>query len=295
MSDDGLTTLVVIVMLGNVFSPRYRAARLALGAGAAPLSYSTFHVALGGAHSRFALTETGAVERGPSRLQVGESSLSYEDGLLTATLDERTAFGRRVVGRIRVELDGLLSNEVVLDEHGHHRWTPLAPSARAHVELDTPAVRFSGHAYLDANEGDEALEQGFSQWSWARFVDPEGQATILYDTTERHGVVTERTFRVGPTGLELQPGDALRSVELPKTIFRLAPSLRVDPGSSVRVDSMQDAPFYARALVRGQAFGRPVTGVHEWLDLRRFENPWVQRMIPYRMRNGFPRRGEPRC
>lgn len=295
MSDDGHTTLVLIVMLGNVFSPRYRAARLALGSSVSPLSYSTFHVALGGQHARFALTETDDVERSPMQLRVGSSALSHSDGVLTAEIDERTAFGRRVVGRVRVELEGLIEAEVTLDVHGRHRWTPLAPAVRAEVELTTPSLRFTGHAYVDGNEGDEALESGFSQWSWARFIDSEGGACILYDTVDPSGVAAERTFRVGARGLELQASGSLQTTDLPPTLFRLSPSVRLDPGSPLQASRMQDAPFYARTLVRGQAFGRSVTGVHEWLDLGRFGNPWVQRMIPYRMRNGFPRRGDPRC
>lgn len=293
VSDDGLTTLVLIVMLGNVFSPRYRAARRA--GVAAPLSYSTFHVALGGARPRFALTETDRVERSADCLRVGESALEWTGTELRARIDERTALGRRVVGEVRLQLDQpLLRDEIALDAAGRHRWTPLAPVARAEVVLTSPALRFSGHAYLDGNEGDAALESGFSQWSWARLTTPQGRALIQYDTLERSGRRRQRTFQVVAGQLEPIDAPGLQVTPLPKTLFRLTPALRLDPGGLTVSKRMQDAPFYARAMVRGVALGEQVSGVHEWLDLDRFENPWVQRMIPYRMRNGFPRSEERR-
>lgn len=289
MSDDGASTLVLIAMLGNVFSPRYRAAGKV-----SPLPFSAFHVALGGAASRFALTETSAVVRSPNSLVIGASTLRWTGTELVADLDERTAFGRRVQGRVRIDVPSLLQTDVQLDAAGAHRWSPLAPSVRAEVELTTPAVRFRGHAYLDSNEGDARLEAAFSRWSWSRLAAADGRTWIAYDTVDVEGTAVARSFAVDAHGLEERPPGDLTPVALPSTLFRLHPTVRLDPGGLEFAKTMQDAPFYTRTLVRGRALGQPVTGVHEWLDLERFSNPWVQRMIPYRMRGGFPRPGEPR-
>lgn len=294
MSDDGAYTLVLIAMLGNVFSPRYFAARRALGSRASPLTYCTFHVALGGGPSRFALSETDRVARSDRELCIGDSALQWTGRELRAHIDERTAFGRRIVGTVRLSVSELLTRDVQLDRQGRHRWTPLAPAVRAEVELSTPRLRFSGHGYLDANEGDEGLEQGFSSWSWARLTDAERATTIAYDTVEADGPSTARLFRVEGGEMQDVVTDELHAQPLAPTVFRLHPQVRLDAGSLRRAVNMQDAPFYCRSQVEGSVFGAPCSGVHEWLDLARFQNAWVQRMIPYRMRGGFPRSGEPR-
>jgi carotenoid 1,2-hydratase len=290
VSDNGASTLVLIAMLGNVFSPRYRAA----GTAASPLEYSAFHVALGGAHSRFALTETDAVARTPRSLVIGASTLQWTGSELVADIDERTPWGRRVKGRVRLDVPAFLTTDVPLDAGGIHRWTPLAPNIRAEVELTSPAVRFRGHAYLDANEGDARLEDAFSRWSWSRLSSDEGSTLIAYDTVDRSGGTIARSFSADDSSIVERNPDDLEPEPLPTTLFRLSPSVRLDASGLRSSRIMQDAPFYTRSLVRGQALGRRVTGVHEWLDLDRFASPWVQKMIPYRMRNGFPRRGDPR-
>ena len=49
------------------------------------------------------------------------------------------------------------------------------------------------------------------------------------------------------------------------------------------VRKLEDTPFYSRTQVRmsGSAHGE---GVHESLDLDRFQSPWVRALIPMRMR-----------
>lgn len=295
MSECGEHSLVVIALLGNVFSPRYRSARVALGERAEPLSFCSMHVALGGARSRFALTEGELVRVSAEQLVIGQSSLSLEAGGLRARLCERTAFGRRVEGCVRVQFPRLLDVEVQLDARGRHRWTPLAPVAVAHVDLEQPRLRFQGHAYLDANEGREGLEDAFHRWSWARLRGDDGSTLVTYDTEEVDGARTERTFLCADGVLvEHAGGQGLEPARLGRSWFAMEPSSRLDPRGLCSVKTMQDAPFYVRSELEARVFGRRVRGVHEWLDLQRYVNPWVQRMIPYRMRGGFPRHGEPR-
>lgn len=282
-------------MLGNVFSPRYFSARRALGGQANPLEYCCFHVATHGRHARFALQETSAVARSADRLTVGTSSLQLHGDVLEAQIDERCApLPRRLRGRVRMQLPSLLDHEVQLTRDGAHRWTPLAPVARAVVELEQPALRFEGHAYLDANEGDAGLETGFSQWSWSRLTTDDGRSIMSYDCREVDGHESQRLFVASASGIEHEDPARLHAAPMPRSWFGLRPSVRVDSASLGRVDYMADTPFYTRACVSAKALGRPVVGVHEWLDLQRFGHPLVQRMLPYRMRHGFPRSGDPR-
>jgi carotenoid 1,2-hydratase len=48
--------------------------------------------------------------------------------------------------------------------------------------------------------------------------------------------------------------------------------------------SLEDTPFYARTLSTARVGGQRVHLVHETVDLQRFERPWVQFLIPFRMR-----------
>jgi carotenoid 1,2-hydratase len=46
---------------------------------------------------------------------------------------------------------------------------------------------------------------------------------------------------------------------------------------------LEDAPFYARSLLDGGYGGQPAAIMHESLSLRRFRQPIVQAMLPFRM------------
>ena len=43
-----------------------------------------------------------------------------------------------------------------------------------------PHLRWQGDGYFDINRGDAPLEQGFSDWQWARGATRDGTA-ILYE------------------------------------------------------------------------------------------------------------------
>ncbi len=47
--------------------------------------------------------------------------------------------------------------------------------------------------------------------------------------------------------------------------------------------TLEDAPFYARSLVRPALLGERVAAVHESLSLDRFRTGWVQMLLPFRM------------
>jgi carotenoid 1,2-hydratase len=49
------------------------------------------------------------------------------------------------------------------------------------------------------------------------------------------------------------------------------------------VRTFEDTPFYARSLLAATLDGETVQPVHESLSLRRFRNPLVRLMLPFRM------------
>jgi carotenoid 1,2-hydratase len=192
-----------------------------------------------------------------------------------------------------VHPEALAGRVVQLDASGHHRWRPIAPSARVEVHLDEPGLRWSGHGYLDSNAGDEPLEDGFDGWHWSRARIARrggrhrsaGDAVVFYETTRRDG--SERAFalRFDATGRDhavaLPP-----TVSLPRTGWRIARSTRGEPTrpAAARVlQTLEDTPFYARSLLTTQWEGEPVTAMHESLSLARFRAPWVRALLPFRM------------
>ena len=48
--------------------------------------------------------------------------------------------------------------------------------------------------------------------------------------------------------------------------------------------TLEDTPFYSRSRIAASLGGERLEGVHEGLDLQRFTRPWVQALIPFRMR-----------
>jgi hypothetical protein len=47
------------------------------------------------------------------------------------------------------------------------------------VSLTDPAARWSGHAYLDSNEGDEPVDRGFLEWDWSRAGLADGSTAVV--------------------------------------------------------------------------------------------------------------------
>jgi carotenoid 1,2-hydratase len=49
------------------------------------------------------------------------------------------------------------------------------------------------------------------------------------------------------------------------------------------MQTLEDTPFYARAVLESGLLGQRVVSVHETLNLRRLTSPVVQAMLPWRM------------
>jgi carotenoid 1,2-hydratase len=247
-----------------------------------------------GRRQHWSMTERGesALRRDADRLALGGSSVSWQDGCLRFALDEGT-FPRP--GRIRGEVcftpQGSGAGEHALDDAGRHHWLPLAPRGRVEVNLTAPRLSFRGSGYFDHNRGSEPLERAFRSWSWSRWTGPRG--TLLhYDVCRRSAPPLALRLRLRADGacesLPPQPQQPL-----PKSLWRIARTAPADLGFSPCVlQTLVDAPFYARSLLESTLDGHRVTGIHESLSLDRFASRWVQALLPFRMpRRGGARRG----
>ncbi len=271
-----------------MFSPYYAWSRR-FGpdtAGADPLRHCAINVALYGHRSRrWALTERGrdAVSRDANRLTIGPSSLAWDGTTLTVRINEVTApLPSRIRGEVRLHPTAVEHRVATLDKAGRHRWRPIAPCARIEVDLDRPALHWSGPAYCDTNVGDAPLEADFVRWDWSRGQTDDG-TTVLYDVTCRDGARLALAMRYdaagGVTDFDPPAEQALR-----RTRWGVARGVRGDTAEAARVvATLQDTPFYARSLVATRLLGTPMVAMHESLDLERFRSPWVQAMLPFRM------------
>lgn len=269
-----------------MFSPYYRAAHRR-GRGI-PENHAALNVCLyGGGADRWTMTERASrhLERGPDHIRIGPSAWRWEDGGLTVDIQEiANPIPRPVRGRLRITPGALCTWSTPLDAAGRHRWGPIAPCSRISVELESPRLRWSGHAYVDSNEGDEPLERGFATWDWLRAPLDDGSCAVVYDLRPRSGgerLVARRFLPDGSTA----PFEVAARGPLPTTrIWRIARQVCTDPGGVPRlVRTLEDTPFYARSMVRLPLAGQSVEAVHETLDADRFASRWVQALLPWRM------------
>ena len=285
MSDDGASSVVVIAMLGNAFSPRWARARKH-DPTSCSLDFSTMNVALrAGGASRWALTERAraSVSRDADHVAIGTSAMTWQNGDLVVDIDERTAPWReRLRGRVR--LTPLAGSDLVvdLDPEGVHTWSPRIPIAGVQVDFEEPRVRFRGTGYFDMNRGECPLEETFASWSWSRVSDGE-RGEIAYDVALRDGTTRARSFR-GACGEDLVVAVHDEVVELPVTRFGLPRRARGGEGSTTLVRTLEDGPFYARSVVTTTLAGQRAIGIHETVSLDRFRSPWVKFLVPFRMR-----------
>ncbi|MDJ0738563.1 MAG: carotenoid 1,2-hydratase [Gammaproteobacteria bacterium] len=294
LSDDGRHGLTLIAMIGSVFSPYYAAARRR--GPADPEDHCALNVALyGAAGKRWALTERDAqaLRRAPERLVVGSSALHWNGRWLEIRVDERTVpVPRRLRGTIRVHPAAVSTQRFALDRAGGHQWWPIAPRSRVEVEMQQPALRWRGDAYLDANWGPEALERRFVRWDWSRGMLDDGRCAVLYNREERGRDSASLALLFDRHGA-VEHFEAPRDRRLPATrIWRIPRGVQAEPGHTPTVtETLEDTPFYARSIIRTRLLGQPLTAIHESLCLNRFARRWVQMLLPFRM----PRiRGAPR-
>jgi carotenoid 1,2-hydratase len=272
--------------VGSVFSPYYRRAWQRGRASAD--EHCAINVCLySPGAGRWTMTERGRrhVQRDARQFRVGPSALRWDGDGLEITIDEvANPLPRRVRGRVRVRPQGLSTYVAALDDAGRHRWGPIAPCARAEVELDAPGLRWQGHAYLDSNEGDEPISEPFTTWDWMRAPLDDGSSVVVYDIGQRHGRADRhigvRFWPDGRTGLVPLPARQ----SLARTGWQVARHVRnASDTAACVVRTLEDTPFYARSLVRTELAGQSVVAMHETLSATRFAHPVVQALLPWRM------------
>jgi carotenoid 1,2-hydratase len=235
---------------------------------------------------RWTMTERGRrhVQRSADRFVIGPSDLHWDGTALQITVRERAVpFGQKVAGQIRVLPDRLFNFSTPLDDAQRHRWGPIAPSARVEVEMSSPALKWSGHAYFDSNEGDEPVARAFTEWDWSRSSLADGSTAVLYDVRQRRGPERLLALRFTPQG-GIEPFEAPPRLALPRTGWRIARHMRGDAAEPPRVaQTLEDTPFYVRSVLASRLLGEPVVALHETLNVPRFASTAVQMMLPWRM------------
>ncbi len=232
----------------------------------------------------WALTERTRADlrRDARSLQIGPSRLDWDGATLTIQVNEVTVpFPSRIIGTIRVEPSALIGQVFDLDPKQRHHWHPIAPCARIEVDMEKPRLRWTGHAYLDCNFGDEPLEAAFVEWDWTRAQVGDNTA-VLYDTVPRQGPPLSLALRFDPRG-GIETFAAPPFADLASTFWHIRRRARADDGHPNLIKTLEDTPFYARSLVAAKIGGEQTLGVHESLSLDRVASPIVRAMLPFRM------------
>jgi carotenoid 1,2-hydratase len=266
--------------VGSVFSPYYFKARKS--GPTDPMDHCAMNVALYGTHRRWAMTERGQshVSRDATTFSVGPSSMRWENGTLLIEIDERCSpLPYRLRGQIILRPKHLHAVPVILAESGHHVWQAVAPEARVDALFDTPRIEWSGHAYHDMNWGDEPLERGFRDWTWARAKTQTG-TRVIYDAVLRSD--DRKAFGIEFSGGKQESCAVPDSHELPRAFWRMKRPVRSETPPRL-ISSLEDAPFYTRNHIGLELDGTTCEAVHESLSLERFAHPITQRMLPFKM------------
>ena len=249
------------------------------------MNHCALNVALYGQGARrWTMTERSARHcgRDATHFQIGPSQVSWDGQALRIDIDEiGMPLPLRVRGQVRLYPQQLFNYSTPLEARGLHRWGPIAPQARIEVELAQPQLRWQGHAYLDSNEGDEPIDQGFRHWDWSRGELTDGSTAVIYDIEPEDPEGHVLALRFTPDGrvLDFAPPPQQR---LPRTAWGLRRRMR--SSGPVRVlDQLEDTPFYQRSMISAELEGERLSCFHETLHVPRLIKPVVQAMLPWRM------------
>ena len=282
-SDDGRFGLILIALIGSVFSPYY-----AWSGRGRPENHCALNVGLyGGGKTRWVMTERkeDAIDRGNDHFTFGPSSVRFEGDRLVFDIREHAApIPFPVRGQITVRPEVQQEQQFTLDPNGRHAWRPVWPKARVSAKFDQPGLDWSGDGYVDMNAGLEPLEAGFKSWSWARTAMPDG-AAILYDCQPAGGGEHGLALRIHPDGSTTH-FQAPPKIDLPPVMWGVARPSRSD-GEGRVVKTLEDTPFYTRSMIETELLGERRISMHESLDLKRFSSTWVKCLLPFRMPRAF--------
>lgn len=283
--------LTLIAFVGSVFSPYYAHARRRHGDGQAhadehcAVNLSLYRKPPGATRFQrlWAMTErsAAAVQRDTRQLGIGPSHLAWQaDGSLQVHIDEWTVpWPRRLRGQLRIEPGALPGHAFALDAAARHTWQPISPASRITATFDSPGLHWQGDAYLDANHGERPLARDFRSWQWQRSALPGRRSRVLYevqtlDDQERSlALAIDAQGAIEPLGLP--PWQALAG-----SAWGVPRSSRGSQRPEL-LATLESGPFYCRSLLRDGDDG--ALTVHESLSLQRFNRPWVQAMLPFRM------------
>ena len=269
--------------MGSVFSPHYSRALAQRPQTTSPWAHCALNVALyRPGRSHWALSEY-ETRPDPTRLQLGASRVAWRQGALHVQVDERTApWGRPLRGEVILQPQGPSFAPQRLHPSRPHHWCPVAPCARVQVHFDTPGVRWTGRAYHDANWGNEPLGRAFMGWHWQRTWHPEGTwvhyAPRLRDAPAPAALST--LYRPDGSSLVLPAPD---TAPLPRSAWGVE---RQGSGAVRELRRLEDTPFYSRSHVEIALPHGRAQAMHEQLDLQRYNQPWVQFLLPFRIRRG---------
>ncbi|WP_439102457.1 carotenoid 1,2-hydratase [Congregibacter sp.] len=286
ISDDGTQAFTMIIFVGSVFSPYYaRARRKALTRAENHCAFNTILYGPGG-KKRWSMTERSAarLERSADSYALGPSRIDWDGQSFLVQVNERcTPFAQPMQGTIRITPSTLTTHSLQLDEDARHHWNPIAPIARIDVDLPSLGTAWSGDGYLDSNRGTEPLADGFSGWDWTRARLNSGDCAVRYEARHGDREPYRLALRFSKDG-SIANEKALEAAALPRTdiwrVDRRMPSAETKPK---RLKTLEDTPFYARSLIETEFGGEPGTGIHESLSMERFEQRWVQTLLPFRM------------
>jgi len=232
------------------------------------------------------MTERGrkALARDATTFRVGPSGLEWTGTELRIDLNERAApLPLPIRGRAVVRPRCFTRRAFDLDVAAKHRWAPLAPLCDFELDLDAPGLSWRGSAYLDTNDGDEPLEDGFQTWDWARAINSDG-VKILYETRRRAGGPMDFALDVAPDGSVRDFTPPPRRVLPRGRIWRVPRAIRADAGADAQVtETLEDTPFYTRNVIETRVSGQPTTWLHESLEGDRLRMRWVKGLLPFRM------------
>jgi len=273
----------VIAFVGSVFSSYYHWAQKR-GRGD-PENHCCVNVCLyGPGVRRWTMTERSrsSMSRGKDHFAVGPSHLQWDGNALTIEVDEwSNPLPRRVRGSIRVHPRSLSARTWVLDDNTRHHWGPLAPSARVEVALSSPDLRWQGDGYFDSNEGSEPIEGPFASWDWSRSILADGSSAVVYDVRQKTGDDRLLALRFGTDGT-VSDFQADPRHQLARTFWRVPRQMRSAEPPRL-IETLEDTPFYQRAVLEATLAGERALTFHESLDVRKLERLSTRLMLPWRM------------
>ncbi len=222
-----------------------------------------------------------ALSRTRDTFEIGRSLMRFDGDHFIIDIDEKAfPFIAPVRGCVRISPSLMPARSFALDDAGRHVWQPIAPMGTIEVTMQSPALSWRGHAYMDHNRGLEPIENGFAAWEWSR-SQGQDRSLILFDTQPRLGTSRHLSLSFFEDG-RIEPFVAPARKAMPRAFWGMSRHTRSENDPRL-LRTLEDAPFYTRNMIASQLDGEDMMGVHESLSLDRFNSPLVQKMLPFRM------------